>query len=70
LSVIEDVNELIKAGIEFHKKFEKFESIISLMKTEPRPWDRHFLLAAQINLFKNSNIKNIIKSLAILGNYM
>ena len=37
------------------------------METEPRPWDRHFLIAAQIILANEITDDNIVKSIAILG---
>jgi len=37
------------------------------MSTEPRPWDRHFLIAAQFLVSKaDLNVNAVIKSLAIL----
>jgi len=46
----DDVSLLIEAGIALHDAFKPTEQIQSLMDTEPRPWDRHFLLAAQLCL--------------------
>ena len=40
------------------------------MSTEPRPWDRHFLLAAELCLSKNQSSENIIKALSILGKFL
>ena len=55
------------AGLGFYEKYAETESIKGLMETEPRPWDRHFLIAAQIILANKITDDNIVKSIAILG---
>ena len=55
---------LVESGVKLCSAFENTEQITSLMDTEPRPWDRHFLLAAQICLL--SEEPNYIEALAIL----
>ena len=55
------------AGLEFYEKYSETESIKGLMETEPRPWDRHFLIAGQIILANEITDDNIVKSIAILG---
>ena len=64
----DDINQLIEAGSKLCSTFEETEQIKSLMDTEPRPWDRHFLLAAQLCLLSDS--PNYLEALAILGKYL
>ena len=66
-SCITDVDKLVDAGLDFWEKYSDTESIKGLMETEPRPWDRHFLIAAQIILANEITDANIVKSIAILG---
>jgi len=65
-SCITDVDKLVDAGLGFWEKYSDTESIKGLMETEPRPWDRHFLIAAQIILANEITDANIVKSIAIL----
>ena len=64
---LSDVDQLVDAGLGFYEKYYDTESIKGLMETEPRPWDRHFLIAAQITLANEITNDNIVKSIAILG---
>ena len=64
---LSDVDKLVDAGLGFFEKYSDTEAIKGLMETEPRPWDRHFLIAAQIILANEITNDNIVKSIAILG---
>lgn len=46
----------------------ELENIKRLMPTEPRPWDRHFLVAAQLLLAQQEQVQleTLVKALAIL----
>ena len=66
-SCLMDVDKLVDAGLNFYEKYSDTESIKGLMETEPRPWDRHFLIAAQIILADEITDDNIVKSIGILG---
>jgi len=65
-SNLTDVDTLVDSGLDFYEKYCDTESIQGLMETEPRPWDRHFLIAAQITLANEITNDNIVKSIAIL----
>ena len=62
VSVVESV------GKDVYEAAKEFENVKKLMDTEGRPWDRHFLVAALMQLRNDhKSHSSIIKALAILA---
>ena len=60
--------ELVTFALDMVSKTSDLERVRGLMATEPRPWDRHFLLAAQTALYRSgAKERNVLlRVLAIL----
>lgn len=63
-----DISVLVKFALNMIAETSELENIKRLMPTEPRPWDRHFLVAAQLLLAQQEQVQleTLVKALAIL----
>lgn len=61
-----DESPVLSFATKIIAKASSFPSVLKLMDTEGRPWDRHYLIAAYIVLRRDLSEKNIIQALQIL----